>query len=415
MQTLISCVGDTDPIRNFYDGPLLHIARGIRPEKIVIVHSERSQEKHDNIVKALHSIPDYHPEIVVDERIIKNDDIFLFDKMFEVLSKIIQEYARSEEEIILNLTSATPQIISAMFSINRISGLNVRAYQVATPSNTSNEGIKHNNQQDIQQLIESNKDNRKDYNNRLIEDKAEKFQQLLVRKTFLDLIREYDYEGAVQVISGNDLMLSKKKKGKLHHELDNLIKSIKTQNLLPEVENSEFDVSQKTILNAYLLISLQAKRELNTEVLIRVKNFAEFIVEMYLDKNYNGLIVRYDGKPYLNTEGFEDVILKLQYSLKKAGNELNTDRYLSLPLYAEIIRIIQPDSSLLKLIDKVNGVNTFRNQVAHGFKSINMKNSRVKDLAETCWMLLLIVNDVDEKWRSYFEDKNKVFKEMVGY
>ncbi len=201
----------------------------------------------------------------------------------------------------------------------------------------------------------------------------------------------------------------------MHHELDNLIKSIKTQNLLPEVENSEFDVSQKTILNAYLLISLQAKRELNTEVLIRVKNFAEFIVEMYLDKNYNGLIVRYDGKPYLNTEGFEDVILKLQYSLKKAGNELNTDRYLSLPLYAEIIRIIQPDSSLLKLIDKVNGVNTFRNQVAHGFKPINMKNSRVKDLAETCWMLLLIVNDVDEKWRSYFEDKNKVFKEMVGY
>lgn len=53
MATLTSCVGDTDPIRNFHDGPLLHIARVYRPEKIVLIHSERSILKHETIEEAL--------------------------------------------------------------------------------------------------------------------------------------------------------------------------------------------------------------------------------------------------------------------------------------------------------------------------------------------------------------------------
>lgn len=53
MQTLISCVGDTDPIRNFHDGPLLHIARVLKPEKIILIHSERSKKKHEYISLAL--------------------------------------------------------------------------------------------------------------------------------------------------------------------------------------------------------------------------------------------------------------------------------------------------------------------------------------------------------------------------
>ncbi|KFN92559.1 MULTISPECIES: type III-A CRISPR-associated CARF protein Csm6 [Tetragenococcus] len=415
MQTLISCVGDTDPIRNYHDGPLLHIARGVRPEKIVLIHSERSREKHEELVQALMSISDYQPEIVVDKRTISNNDIFLFDKMFETLSGIIQEYAKKEEEIILNLTSATPQIISAMFSINRIGELNVRAYQVATPNYSSNEGVLHNNGQDMQKLIAENKDNKEDYTNRLIEDKAEKFQQLLVRKTFLDLINMYDYEGAFQISSSNKLMLSKNKRKAVNKTLEPLISSIKTQNLIPEVQFSDFNFEQQTILNAYLLISLQARRDLNSEVLIRVKNFAEFITELYFDNNYPGLIVRKNELPYLNPEDYGNIMQDLQLNLKKANKELNLERYLSLPIYAEILRVAEPKSHLLKLVDKVNGVNSIRNQVAHGFIPIDTKQFKIRDLSETCWQLLKETIDVDEQWKTFFENKNHEFKNMVSY
>ena len=37
MRILISSVGDTDPIRGFRDGALLHIARKYRPDKIIII------------------------------------------------------------------------------------------------------------------------------------------------------------------------------------------------------------------------------------------------------------------------------------------------------------------------------------------------------------------------------------------
>lgn len=37
---LLSGVGDTDPIRNFHDGPMLHVVRKYLPEKIVLVYSK---------------------------------------------------------------------------------------------------------------------------------------------------------------------------------------------------------------------------------------------------------------------------------------------------------------------------------------------------------------------------------------
>ncbi|OQR08658.1 hypothetical protein B6U46_04380 [Ligilactobacillus salivarius] len=61
MTTLISCIGDTDPIRNRHDGALLHLARVFRPEKILLIYSERALLKENNILLALNSIEGYSP------------------------------------------------------------------------------------------------------------------------------------------------------------------------------------------------------------------------------------------------------------------------------------------------------------------------------------------------------------------
>ena len=81
MKILISAVGDTDPIRNFHDGPLLHIVRVYRPEKIVLVHSERSLTKHDKLVKALKSIKDYSPEIILDGGVLQDAKVAIFEDL----------------------------------------------------------------------------------------------------------------------------------------------------------------------------------------------------------------------------------------------------------------------------------------------------------------------------------------------
>ena len=98
MKILISAVGDTDPIRNFHDGPLLHIVRVYRPEKIVLVHSERSLTKHDKLVKALKSIKDYSPEIIQDGGVLPDAKVAIFDEMYDTVSSIVKKYISDESE-----------------------------------------------------------------------------------------------------------------------------------------------------------------------------------------------------------------------------------------------------------------------------------------------------------------------------
>ena len=100
MKILISAVGDTDPIRNFHDGALVHIARKYRPDKIIIVFSERTIGKKDDIEKVIRSIDsEYVSEIVCHEPIILNEDVFVFDTMYEQFDAIIQKYYTKRRRI----------------------------------------------------------------------------------------------------------------------------------------------------------------------------------------------------------------------------------------------------------------------------------------------------------------------------
>ena len=129
MRILISSVGDTDPIRGFRDGALLHIARKYRPDKIIIIYSERTVLRHDRIVAALHSIEEsYSPEIEQYPTIIKNSEVFIFDKMYEQIESLLNPaFFNNTDEFILNLSSGTLEIKSALFIINRLNDINVKA------------------------------------------------------------------------------------------------------------------------------------------------------------------------------------------------------------------------------------------------------------------------------------------------
>ena len=116
--------------------------------------------------------------------VISNNDVYVFDTMFDQFSSIIQEYYTKEDEFILNLSSATPQIKSSLFVINRLSGINVKAVQVSSPANDSNADIPHENVDDIDLLIDTNEDNVTEFIDRTLEDESEKFSHALIKKQF---------------------------------------------------------------------------------------------------------------------------------------------------------------------------------------------------------------------------------------
>jgi CRISPR type III-A/MTUBE-associated protein Csm6 len=405
MATLISFVGDSDPLRNDHDGPLLHLARCLKPQKMVLIHSQRSVQKNDRVCQALRSIAGYEPEIEINKEIISNDNVYIFDKMFDILYRIIKNY-RENEDIILNLTSGTPQMISAMFSVNRLSDLNVHAYQVATPVHSSNEGIKHDNQKDFKKLLQQNADNVPHFEKRIIEDQGEKFQNILARRSVKELILHNDYLAAYRLILQYH-PLGKGSQKKLNNSLTNLSDAIRYQNFIEEVTEADLPDNVKVLLNAYLIIAMQTRRELTSEVLIRVKNFAEACAKYYIDQKHPGLIILRKNLPYLNERNCPDGLIDfINQDSNQTKKFFEFNDYLSLPLYVKIISFYNAKDEVLVSLNEINKVNGIRNQVAHGLKPISKKAVKINLLSQSCFRLLKLIFGVETKWSNFFDHKN---------
>ncbi|OFR76847.1 type III-A CRISPR-associated protein Csm6 [Streptococcus sp. HMSC064H09] len=342
MRVLISAVGDTDPFRNFHDGALIHIARKYRPEKVILIFSEHTAKKQGNIEKALFSIaPDYEPELIIHDSIISDNEVHIFDVMFQRFSDILQEYYTTEDEFILNLSSATPQIKSALFVINRLNGINVKAVQVSSPEHASNENIGHDNDENIDELIEVNEDNKVNFIDRTIEDNAEKFSQALLKKTARDFIEKFDYKAALDIL---DQLSDFPNLKSVRKEIRDVVNCLSKQDVPQGLRHKKFNEEEQKILSAYLTIELQRERGNVSESFIRIKNLTEFILEDYIEKRNPGLIDDYCE------------------SIQKY--------YLSLFDYSKLLKATR-EFKLRKTIAPIIEMNSSRNTVAHSLSPLD--------------------------------------------
>ena len=385
MKILISAVGDTDPIRNFHDGALVHIARKYRPDKIIIVFSERTLEKKEKINKVILSIDtEYMPEIVYHRQIILNENVFVFDTMYEQFDAIIQEYYTKDDDFILNLSSATPQVKSALFVINRLSEINVKAVQVSSPENDSNAGVGHDDSEDIDALIDTNLDNKQDYIDRTIEDTSEKFKQGLMKKTLRDFITKYDYKASLEVANQlSDFPGLKDCRKKLQDIVDSL-----DRQAVPQVlQKKKWSEEQKKVLNAYLTIDLQKERGNFSEGLIRIKNLTEFILEDYIENRYPGFLDNYVSE--------------------------SEKYYLGIWDYSKILKE-KHEWNQYKKIKPIINMNSTRNTVAHKLDPLD--SAELKQLGPVLKTLKGLIKEqyqLTEKDFNFYNDFNKELLELL--
>jgi hypothetical protein len=385
MRILISAVGDTDPIRNFHDGALVHIARKYRPDKIIIIFSERTIGKKENIEKVLHAIdPEYVPEIVIHKPIILNADIYVFDTMYDQFESIIQQYYTKDDELLLNLSSATPQVKAALFIINRLSEINVKAIQVPTPVNDSNENVPHDNVEDIEILIDTNEDNVEDFVDRTLEDESEKFLHALMKKTIRDFIKKYDYKASLELANQLPDFPGLKDCRK---KLQDIVDSLDRQAVPQLLQKKKWSEEQKKVLNAYLTIDLQKERGNFSEGLIRIKNLTEFILEDYIENRYPGFLDNYvneSEKYYLGIWDYRKIL--------KEKNEWNQ----------------------YKKIKSVISMNSTRNTVAHKLDPLD--SEELKQLGPVLKTLKGLIKEqyqLTEKDFNFYKDVNKELLELL--
>lgn len=379
MRVLISAVGDTDPFRNFHDGALIHIARKYRPEKVILIFSEHTAKKQGNIEKALFSIaPNYEPELIIHDSIISDNEVHIFDVMFQRFSDILQEYYTKEDEFILNLSSATPQIKSALFVINRLNGINVKAVQVSSPEHASNENIGHDNDENIDELIELNEDNKVNFIDRTIEDNAEKFNQALLKKTARDFIEKFDYKAALDIL---DQLSDFPNLKSVRKEIRDIVECLSKQDVPQGLRHKKFNEEEQKILSAYLTIELQRERGNVSESFIRIKNLTEFILEDYIEKRNPGLIDDYCE------------------SIQKY--------YLSLFDYSKLLKATR-EFKLRKTIAPIIEMNSSRNTVAHSLSPLD--SDAVKQLGIAMKTLKTLVREqyhFSQSDFNFYQDLNK--------
>ncbi|WP_070577251.1 type III-A CRISPR-associated CARF protein Csm6 [Streptococcus sp. HMSC064H09] len=427
MKILISAVGTTGPISNNHDAALLHIARNYRPDKIVLVYSQEMLVKQDLINKVLLSIEGYNPIIEIDSTILNNDEVFLFDKMYEVMGLIVQKYTNDDDEIILNLSSGTPQIISALFALNRINDYNTQAIQVATPKKGANREYKPLTNTEINALIVENQDNSLDFVDRSIKDKSEKFTQALVKRHLRSLIASFDYQAAEAIINRKEYnkLLSKKRIAYIREKLNDFSRVFKNQSILSDILSFPLDDSQKKALNYYLMIDVLKEREHIADVLIKAKSLAEFVIEETIKKDHEGLIV-FDGNlPKLNPDfpDCEAILDDIDKKMKKSrGIEDTEERIfsvqstLNLLSYLNILEFYEYDSQLQTAINGILSLNGERNKVAHGLSEIDtrlLSRKKLKQLSENLRLLLVECLGIDSSYFNYYDKQNEELIKML--
>ena len=385
MKILISAVSDSDPIRGFHDGALVHIARKYRPDKIIIVYSDKMLPNKERNNKVLFSISEnYRPEIIIHEKIIIGEDVFIFDKMYDEFSKIINECYSKEDEFILNLSSGTPQICAALFIINRLSGINVKAVQVASPQKGPNTEDKHDISEDIDDLISLNEDSTDQFVDRTLEDSAEKFSQDLMKKTIRDFITKYDYKTSLELANQFSDFPGLKESRK---KLQNIVDALDRQDIPQTLKNRKWSDEKKKVLNAYLTIELQKERGNFSEGLIRIKTLTEFILEDYIDNRYPGLLDRYVDESEKYFLGIWD--------------------------YSKILKE-KREWTLYNQIKPMINMNTSRNTLAHRLDPL--QSEELRQLGSVLKNLKALVKEqyqFNEKDFNFYKELNKELLELL--
>lgn len=383
--------------------------------------------KQDLINKVLLSIEGYNLIIEIDSTILNNDEVFLFDKMYEVMGMIVQKYTNDDDEIILNLSSGTPQIISALFALNRINDYNTQAIQVATPKKGANREYKPLTDSEIDALIVENQDNSLDFVDRSIKDKSEKFTQALVKRHLRSLIASFDYQAAEAIINRKEYnkLLSKKRIAYIREKLNDFSRVFKNQSILSDILSFPLEDSQKKALNYYLMIDVLKEREHIADVLIKAKSLAEFVIEETIKKDHEGLIV-FDGNlPKLNPDfpDCEAILDDIDKKMKKSrGIEDTEERIfsvqstLNLLSYLNILEFYEYDSQLQTAINGILSLNGERNKVAHGLSEIDtrlLSRKKLKQLSENLRLLLAKCLGIDSSYFNYYDKQNEELIKML--
>lgn len=207
-RVLLTFAGNTDPTRGQHDGPILHICRYYRPQKIYLILTKEMQERdekpHDFYRRALdRNLPGYEYELIRFRTDIV--DAHKFESYFDIVYKVFEQIKKDSEgkdiEVLVNLTSGTTQMASNLVTyIVDAENLKLTPVQVSTPERKSNTEKPVGLDYDVGLEAEMNLDNEGETVCRLISPDLRRYTRIRLKSQVGRLLDRYEYVASIELL-----------------------------------------------------------------------------------------------------------------------------------------------------------------------------------------------------------------------
>ena len=210
MRVLFTPVGDTDPVRGYHDGGMLHILRHYAPvDRVFVFLTKEMEDKETESGCYTKGIQKVAPQCKIEFIRSGITGPHIYERL-TVLQDVFQEKYEQypNEEWLLNLSSGTPQIKSVM-SLIGLDHPQVKAIQVFSPAEGSNnKSHPEKTPEMLEMLYHFNDDDDPSSSNRCNEPELSLLKKHSVKMQIISLVRNYEYEGALQLLIQNRSLFS---------------------------------------------------------------------------------------------------------------------------------------------------------------------------------------------------------------
>ncbi len=273
MRILFTPAGDTDPVRGYHDGAILHILRHYKVDKVIVVLTKSMEEKEGWGCYTM-GIRYGHPDVEISYVPTGITEPHKYEVLTQVQDAFDKAYRENPEaEWLINTSSGTPQLKTVM-ALLVIDYPHTKAIQVPTPecaSNKDNPPCK--NKEEVLEMLNNNLDDEKGAENRCEEPPLYLLKRHGLIRQITSLVENYEYDGALRIVRQNkDCCFSEDTEKLLQHAVfrrDLMWK--KANQVISQHEGKPLLVSPDDFTEYFLVMEMRQRK----------KQYPEFIVKLY--------------------------------------------------------------------------------------------------------------------------------------
>ena len=432
----------TDPIsqNTLYEGSLLNICRFYEPDKIYLYMSKEVMELHkkdDRYVKCLNRVYKYLKKDFEYEIIDRSglEEVQVFDFFYkeyrDILYKIHEKNPHAE--ILLNVSSGTPAMKSALFVLCALFNFSMTPIQVSSPQKRSNTRPEENTLEDFLGIIDEIMTVPEVYGDRTEIALKENLNFELSKDIIKNHMRKYNYSAAFEVAQMTREFLSERSYYLIAAAFcrNNLDREGVLENLKLAGDKFDFYDSHELFLVEYILyLSVNIKRNMLLEFIRGISPVLDLLFKRAFEAesgiNLDNYLTNKKGKiswnkkKLLSDKNGEKIlkVLNESYNGFTFKNTASSDNYLKLMESDDFgisKRLITKKAEKLRDIEKDG-----RNKAAHQIVSIDdnfLKRETGYNSEEILNRIIDFVQDIklgikNEHWNSYEIMNEKIINSL---